>query len=422
MDPRRSMKYDSPMKVWVKFLIGSVLGLTLGFLLPQDNPSITEWLAWLEGIAVRIGRYAAIPALVFSMTIGIYELRQDGGFWGLTARSFLLMIVSSVFVITLGIAAALLFPPGRIPILIEEQVEAVSLGIQKNILELFPSNMFTALLTDGEYLFPVYIFAFFLGIGLSYDRNYSKQVISLVDSLSRIFYHVIALFSEILFPVLIALSAYWAVRYREVIQAGVFRDLILLLGIFSVTLVFGIIPLFLYFIKPRINPWAVLYGSLGPAIAAFFSGDINFTLPVLLRHIKENLGVRRRAGTVSLPLLSTFGRAGSAMVAAVAFIVIIKSYSSLGITTMDIVSIGLRALFISFFLARHPGDGAYTALAVLSLGYGRGFEAGYLILKPLAFYLISVGTFLDVMICSFSAFVLAKTSGFQEEKSLRHFI
>jgi Na+/H+-dicarboxylate symporter len=426
MDPDQPMKYDSFMKVWVKLLIGSALGLILGFLLPQDNQSIMGWLAWFEGIAISIGRYATIPVLVFSMTIGIYELRQDGGFWGLIVRSFLAMMVISVSVITLGIIATLLFPPGRIPILIEEQVELVSLGLRENIMELFPSNMFMALVSGGTYLFPVYIFAFFLGIGLSYDRTYSKQVISLVDSLSRIFYHIIALFSEILSPVLIALSAYWAVRYRGVIQAGVFRDLIFLLGMFSIILVFGIFPLSLYFIKPKTklktNPWAVLYGSLGPAIAAFFSGDINFTLPVLIRHVKENLGVRRRANTISLPLFATFGRAGSAVVAAAAFIVIIKSYSSLGITAADVVSIGLRALLISFLLARHPGDGAYTALAVLSLGYGRGFEAGYLILKPLAFYLIAVGTFLDVMISSFSAFVLAKFSLFHEEKSIRHFI
>ena len=110
------------------------------------------------------------------------------------------------------------------------------------------------------------------------------------------------------------------------------------------------------------------------------------------------------------------------MVAAASFIVIIKSYSSLGITAGDIFAIGGRAFLISFLLARHPGDGAYTALAVLCLSYGRGFEAGYLILKHLAFYLIAVGTFLDVMITSLSAYALAKISGFQEEKSIRHFI
>jgi Na+/H+-dicarboxylate symporter len=233
---------------------------------------------------------------------------------------------------------------------------------------------------------------------------------------------VAAFFSEILSPVLIVIAAYWAVRYQGVLRTGEFRGLIFLLGIFSAVLGFGILPLFLYFIKPKTNPWAILYGSLGPGIAAFFSGDINFTLPVLLRHVKENLGARRRSNTISLALFATFGRAGSAMVAAVSFIVIIKSYSSLGITMTDVMSIGLRALAVSFLLARHPGDGAYTALAVLCLGYGRGFEAGYLILKPLAFYLIAVGTFLDVMISAFASYALAKVSGFQEEKSVRHFI
>jgi Na+/H+-dicarboxylate symporter len=165
-----------------------------------------------------------------------------------------------------------------------------------------------------------------------------------------------------------------------------------------------------------------LYGSLGPALAAFFSGDINFCLPVLLRHSKENFGTRRRSSSVSMALFSAFCRGGSAMVAAVAFIVIIKSYSYLRIPPLDLLSIGLRAFLISFLLARHPGDGAYTALAALCLAYGRGFEAGYLIIKPLAFYLIAAGTFLDVMIYAFASYMAARMSGFIEEKNAARFV
>jgi Na+/H+-dicarboxylate symporter len=381
-----------------------------------------QTLAWLEGLAIRIGRYTVVPILVFSLTIAIYELRQDGRFWRLVFQTFLVILGSAVFVIGAGILVTLFFPPARIPILIEEQVAAFSLNTAENITELFPSNMFSALVSDGVYLFPVYVFAFFLGIGLSYDRSYTKPVITLIDSLSRVFYHIASLISEILGVVIIVLSAYWAVRFYGVLQADVFRDLIALLGVFSVVFGLAVLPLFLYFLKPRSNPWAILYGSLGPALAGFFSGDINFTLPVLLRHVKENLGARRRVNALTITLFTTFGRAGSAMVAAAAFIVIIKSYSSLGISLADVFSIGIRALFISFLLARHPGDGAYTALAVLCMGYGRGFEAGYLILKPLAFYLIAVGTFLDLMITSFAVYSLARLSGFQEDKSLRHFI
>ena len=416
------MKYAVRMKVWIKLLAGSVLGIFLGFFLPADNQQILSILVWLEKFALGIGRYAAVPILFFSLTVAVYELRQDGQFWKLVFRNFIIIAGVTVFVVSLGILVTLIFPPARIPILIEEQLEAIGLDVAGSVIELFPSNMLSALTGGGIYLLPVYVFAFFLGMGLSYDRNYTKPVLSLTDSLSRIFYHVASFFSEILGFIMIILSCYWAIRFNAALRADVFRDLIVLLAVFSVVLGFGIIPLFLYFLRPKTNPWKILYGSLGPAITAFFSGDINFSLPVLLRHTKENFGVRRRSNTISLTLFTTFCRAGSAMVAAAAFIVIIKSYSSLGITMRDVISIGVRAAGISFLLARHPGDGAYTALAVLCMGYGKGFEAGYLILKPLAFYLVAIGTFLDITICSFAVYALARINGFQEESKVVHFI
>jgi Na+/H+-dicarboxylate symporter len=411
------------MKIWIKLLLGSILGAVIAYLLPRDNQNILQLLAWLENLTLRIGRYALAPVLVFSLTIAVYELRQDGQFWALALRSFLFIIGGAVLVIAAGVSAALLFPPGRIRIPIEEQIEAVSLDVAANVLDIFPSNMFQALGGDGAYIFPFCVFAFFLGMGLSYDRGYTKPAITLIDSLSRIFYHIVAFFSEILGLIMISLAAYWAFRFESVRETGAFRDLMVFLGLFSLIFSFVILPGLLCFIRPKARPWAVLYGSLGPGIAAWFSGDLNFAFPVLLRHGKENFGNRRRANAISLSLFATFGRGGSAMVAAVAFIVIIKSYSSLGIATLaDTISICLRALLISFFLARHPGDGAYTALAVLCLGYGGDYRAGYLILKPLAFYLVTVGTFLDVMIASFSSYAIARLSGFQEEKSLRHYI
>jgi Na+/H+-dicarboxylate symporter len=409
------------MKVWVKLLIGSILGITLGFLLPESQ-RLMETLVWLEQFTLRVGRYVVIPMLVFSLTVGIYELRQDRQFWPLILKNCLLIVGISAFVISVGVLAAQVFQPVRIPIFAEEQFEKIELDVAENVLDLFPYNMLSVLAGDGIYLFPICIFAFFFGMGLSYEnenKSYSKPVISLVDSISQVFFNIVLFLMEILGFLVIVLSCYWAVRFRDVLRADIFKDLMLLLGIFAAVLAFGILPLFLYFLRPKSNPWAVLYGSLGPAITAFFSGDINFTLPVLLSHAQENLGVQRRSYTVTLALFSTFCRAGSAMVAIVSFIVIYKSYSRLGISSTDILALGAHALAISFLLARHPGDGAYIALAVLCIGYGRSFETGYLILKPLAFYLIAVGTFLDVVIASFATFAIAKMSGFIDEEKKR---
>ena len=411
------------MKVWVKLLIGSFLGMTIGFLLPSESHGVFAALQWLEKLALGMGRYAVIPVLVFSLTIAVYELRMDDQFWSMVLKNALLIIGASVFVISSGIIVTMFFSPERIPIETVEQFEAINLAPAEYILEIFPSNMFKVLTGDGTFLFPVCVFAFFLGMGLNYDRNYSKPVISLLDSLSRIFYHVASFFCEILGFILIALSAFWAVRFNELLQAKVFRDLIVMLGVFSIVLCFGILPLFLYFLKPKTNPWIVLYGLLGPAMAAFISGDINFTIPVLQRHLKENFGIRRRSSALSISLFSTFCRCGSAMVAAVAFIVIIKSYIYLRIAPVDLFFIGLYAFGISFLLVHHPGEGAYIALAMLCLYYGGGeYRAGYLILKPMAFYLIAIGTFIDVMLNAIGSYILARTNGFIEEKNLVRFI
>jgi Na+/H+-dicarboxylate symporter len=388
-----------------------------------NTENVLAALAWLEKLALGIGRYAVVPVLVFSLTIAIYELRIDEQFWPMMLKNFILIIGVSVFVIFSGIIVTSIFSPDRVPIESVEQVEILGLNVAESVLDIFPSNMFSVLISTGGYLFPVLVFAFFLGMGLNLDKSYSKPVISLFDSLSRIFYHIASFFSEILGFILIVLAAFWAVRFNAVLQAKVYRDLILLLGLFSIVLCFGILPLFLYLLKPKVNPWRILYGFLGPAFAAFFSGDVNFSIPVLQRHTKENFGIRRRSSALSLTLFSTFCRCGSAMVAAAAFIVIIKSYSYLRISGADLFLIGLHALAISFVLARHPGEGAYIALAALCLSYAGGeYRAGYLILKPLAFYLIAIGTFIDVMLNAFGTYVVARTSGFIEDKNLVHFI
>ncbi|MDR0465101.1 MAG: cation:dicarboxylase symporter family transporter [Treponema sp.] len=410
------------MKVWIKLLIGAVIGITIGFLLP-DNAGILAALQWLEKLAIGIGRYAVIPVLVFALTIAVYELRSDNQFWPMFLKNILFIIAASAFVIFTGIVAANFFSPNRIPIETVEQTEILDLNIAENVLDLFPSNMLSVLSGDGVYLFPVCVFAFFLGIGLNYDRNFSKPVISLIDSLSRIFLHVASFFCEILGFILIILAAYWAVRYKTLLRADVYKDMITLLAVFSIVLCFIILPLFLYILKPKTNPWRVLYGFLGPAITAFISGDINFSIPVLQRHCKDNFGIRRRSGALSIPLFATFCRCGSAVAAAVAFIVIIKSYSYLRIGTIDLLTIGMWAFAISFALARHPGDGAYIALAALCMIYGSGeYKAAYLIMRPIAFYLIAIGTFIDVMLNAFGSYVIARINGYTEEKKPSFFI
>ncbi|GMO39980.1 MAG: cation:dicarboxylase symporter family transporter [Termitinemataceae bacterium] len=410
------------MKVWVKLLIGAVLGLILGFVLPSGNTTAVSVIDFLQKLALGAGRYTAAPILVFALTIGIYELRQDGQFWSLISRTLLIIVCTSALVIAIGIIFAFVFSPTRIPILIEQQSEELIFNPQQNVLDLFPSNMLSVFSGDEVYIFPLCVFAFFMALGLGYDKIYTKGVLSIIDSLSRVFFHIASFFSEILGILIIVLAAYWAVQYKSIVNGEVFRSIVLFLLVFSLILTLIILPGLLFLLKRRQKPWKVLYGYLGPSISAFFSGDVNFSIPVLMMHIKENMGIRRRSGALTVTLWTTFGRAGSAMVAAISLIVIIKSYSSLEIRFTDIIPIALHALLLSTLLARNSGDAAFIALAVLCGNYGQGFENGYLILKPIAFYLISIGTFTDVILAALGSFAIAQMSGLQEETNHKKFI
>jgi len=406
------------MKVWIKLLIGSVLGFLLGFLIPPEM-GLFKMLPAISGFAINVGRYIAPPLIVFSLTIAIYELRQDGLFWRLIFRTIVLMSIVSIFVIALGIGVSLVFPPDRIPIFVEQQTAAANLSPKLNVFELFPPNMLGVLSSNGIYLFPLCIFAFFMAIGLSYDKNYTKPILSIIDSLSRIFYHIMSFFSEILGVLMIVISAYWAVQYHAVLQNGLFKAILRILMIFSLVLVFIILPALLCLLKKSKNPLSAVHSSLSALIAAFFSGDINFTLPLLFQQAKENFGIRRRANTVTIMLWSTFGRAGSSMTAAIALMVIIKSYSSLEMNVLELLSIGISTFLITFLLARNSGDAVFAAITVLCARYGHGFETGYLILKPIAFYLISIGAFIDAMLISLGSFAVARISGFQPVQPIR---
>jgi Na+/H+-dicarboxylate symporter len=208
----------------------------------------------------------------------------------------------------------------------------------------------------------------------------------------------------------------------NMLSSKVFIDFMLLLGFNFLLLALVVYPALLRALCGKINPYRVLYGCVASSVAAFFSGDSNMTLPILLRHANESLGVKRRVSSVTLPMFSIFGRPGTALTVTVSFIVILKSYSSLGIDFSDMLWLMGISVALSFFLGRFPSGGAYIALATVCALYGRGFEAGYLILKPAAFFICSVACAIDALTAQMGTFAIAKKWDVVNHRDLRFFI
>lgn len=409
------------MKIWMKYLLGSLLGLVLALALPESDLAIRELLSFLFDLAIRIGRYALVPLVFFSLPVAVYELNEDRQFWKITGKTLLILLSSVAAFALVGVLVAAVIRPARIPLLSEAIPPAATPGIRDIILSVFPQGL-TATLRAGSLLLPAAFLGVLLGLAFSHDRVTTKPALTLFDSFSRIIYQINSFFTEFLGILVIATGAWSTIAIRAALREGVYRPLLLVVLAEVLVMALAVIPALLYGLGGVKRPWRALYGLLAPALAGLASGDAQFPAGALLKHGKESLGVRRRVSSIVIPLALVIGRAGSVLVSSTAFVVVLSSYSNLGISLGSLAWIVLVSPLLGLVLGAEPGRGTMAGLIALCGLYGRGFENGYLIAAPLALPLAAAGAFLDMLWAGSVTLIVARRAGDVEEKEARFHI
>ncbi len=409
------------MKLWLKYFLGTTLGVLLFIALPKENISIQESTRFLFDISMNIGRYALAPLILFSVPIAVYEQYENKGFWRDTGRTFLVLLLSGVLFSMIGVGIAVVMNPDRIPLVASAKAATVQ-GLEEVLRAVFTDNMFAVLGSAGGYLLPLLVLAVVLGLAFCHDRVVTKPAVLLFDSFSRIFYQINSFFTEFMGILLIAASIQAISSILAGLNQTIYRSLLTTIGFELLLATFVIIPALLWIFGGHKNPFPTLYGLAAPALASLVSGDVYFSMGVLQRHAKENLGIRRRSNALAIPFAILFGRAGTALVTSTSFIVILSSYSSLGISTSSLLWILALTPLLTLIVGASPRNGAMTALMALCALYGRGIDNGYLIIVPVAFPLIAAGSFIDTIWAGCANLIIARKDDLCAEKETRFYI
>ncbi len=409
------------MKIWIKYLLGTVFGLILALFLPFNTEEGKNLLAFFTELSIRMGRYFLVPVIFFSMTVAVSKLRSKRKLIKTGFFAFVIGLGVTVLVVSIGITSALIINLPRIPISGENTSQIVSSQIAEHILMLFPYNGIEGLF-NGIFLVPVFILAGFAGASFSSDPIRAKTAFSVFESLSRISYSILSFFIDLLSVGVIAISCTWFITFFDILSTGAYTGLIILLAVDTFIIICGLLPLLLRLFSKKSKPFKVLYACLSPIILSLFSGDANLALASSIRHGKDSLGIQRKMGASFLPFFSAFVRSGSGLVVAVSFIAVWRSYSSLDISLYDVLWIFIMSVTSSFFLSGSASGGAFIALTVLCSLYGRGFEAGYLLLRPVAFIICTFATVIDVVSSIFCTYFIAQKEKMTMEKNITHFI
>ena len=409
------------MKLWLRFLIGTILGLIFGAYLPvnQDSMNIMEIL---QKLIVNIGLYAIFPMIFFSIGAAVVELKNDGRLLMLCLRLVLYLLAATVVLTILGMISVLLFSPERILIGREQPVEFSLMPFRDFLFSVFPENTFGVFEGKGFFLLPVYVAALVLGLNLSFDKVTTRPVLQLFDSFSRIFFHLNKYIVKFLSFGMVVITAYFLFQIRSTEEIVYFRQLALLFTVNAVLVVFGLLPLLMYFLGGKQNPYKFLFGSVSTLLIAFLSGNSFTTLPLIIKNGKNNLGIPRKVGAVSYPLFVMFGRAGTAMITSISFITILRSYTSLGLDLKHILDIFLFSAGLSFIAGTTNSAGIFAVIAIMCGIYGEQIENGYLILKPAIPLLISFSAFIDTAVMIFASALVCKHENYLEDTEVRDMI
>jgi len=410
------------MKIWIKYLIGLCLGVGIAFAFPQDSNFASLTIGFLHDISIRFGKYSLFPFLFFTAVLGTYKLKESGQLLKTLAITFLFIFIFSFLMSVIGLLSVLILGSPRVPIFQEEGALSVPLNIGEAFLRMLPHNAFLSF-TESVFILPIFIFAVLVGSSCTVDKLNSRPLIALFDSLSRLFYALMAFFVDMFAIALIAVSAYWMLEFKTLLISKTFVRFALLLFIDFLFVILIFYPIIIKITCRSENPYKIMYASIAPFVAAFFSSDANVTLNILFRHLNESLGVRRRITSFVLPIFSTFGRAGSSLVITVSFLVVMTSYSSLGMQSfVDMSYLVLLSTVLSMCISHKSREGVYIAVSVICSIYGSGFESAFLIIYPAIFLMASIATVLDAITAHVGTYIVANYCKMANTREVRFFI
>lgn len=403
------------MKIWIRLLLGVVVGLAVGIFLPLLGGDTEALLSRIADLGIRIAVYALFPVVFFGMIIAADELREDGTFIRVFGVAGFWVPVITLVAIVIGMVAVLGLEPQRIPPILQESQTLSRPDLIGAIGNIFNRNLFEGLVSGPFVIVPVAIAGLIIGLTLQFDREITEPFRMVADSANRIFYRINTIFVDLLaLPILVATTVL-ILELRGSVDILLFGQLLLVVGVTVVVLGFVVLPLLLRTLGGVRSPLRWLHAMMGPILAAASTGDAYFSLIVGLHIGKEDLGISRRSGAVIFPLAAAFLKPGTALVSASGFLLVIRSYTALDIGFSSLLIVAVTAWLFSFLLAQVPAGGVLLLLSILSLRYGQGMEESYLILLPVIPLLQRIAVVLDTIAVGFIATFVSERTGHRKQ-------
>jgi len=366
-------------RLWLKVIIGLILGAGLGLLLNPStgliSESLSSWLAnWLDlpgQIFMRLVQMIMIPLIFASIISGIVSNTSENlKTFGL--RLLLYFIFTTAISIIIGLIVTLIMKPGLyifklggFPNSNEEQSvvsEAPKLmeNIPMAISNLIPNNPLQSILT-GEML-GVVIFTIIIGVAITQlQKETSKPIIRFTEAIQKICMIVVS-WAMILVP-----YAVFGLMAALLSRTGI--DIFLGLGYYMIVVIVGLILLMLFylllvFFVANKNPLTFLQKIKEPQLLAFSTASSAAVMPLSMKTADDKLEVSSNISDFVVPIGATINMDGTALFQCVTTIFMAQAYG-IDLSIINLVLITFTVVAASIGTPAIPGGGVIILASVL---------------------------------------------------------
>jgi Na+/H+-dicarboxylate symporter len=366
-----------------QIIIGMVLGVVFGLFFLNfswGKEFVINWIKPFGTIFINSLKLIAVPLILASLIKGVSDLKDLSKLSSMGGVTIATYIFTTMMAVSIGLVAVNIIEPGNF--IAEETREQLvnayssnanekidvandqkSLGPLQPLVDMVPSNIFDAA-SNNRNMLQVIFFAIIFGISMILiPPKKSLPIKNFFDSLNEVILKIIDL---------IMLCAPYGVfaLLAAIIVESPSMDLFKALGLYSLTVLFGLVLLIcIYIIIVKVfigkGPSYFLNGISPAQLLAFSTSSSAATLPVTMERVKDHLDVKEEVSSFVLPIGATINMDGSALYQAVAAVFIAQAFgldlslaAQLGIvTTATLASIGSAAV---------PGAGMVMLIIVLS--------------------------------------------------------
>ena len=376
------------MQLHWKIIIGLVLGTIYGIASAINGWSdfTSDFISPFGTIFLNLLKLIAVPLVVSSLITGVASLSDTKKLSRIGWKTIALYISTTAVAVSIGLILVNVLEPGSyIPESYQESLSSeyvdkaaskqeLANSIQDNrgplqpLVDMDPSNMFSAASNNSNMLQIVFISIIF-GIALiGIDRKFSQPVLAFLEGINQMIiklvemimyfapYGVFALIAKTISSVSGDIS-----QIGSILSALLFYMGVVILGLF-IHMGITYITILKVFTNMDLKHF---FKSMAPVqLLAFSTSSSGATLPVTMKRCEKDLGVSEEISSFVLPLGATINMDGTALYQGVAAVFIAQAIG-MDLTFANQFTIVATAVLASIGTAAVPGAGIIMLVIIL---------------------------------------------------------